>query len=183
MFRTTRPLPSPGPSGLLPSALLRRVPALLLLAALLTATLAACDAEEPSGSPTVDGPATTATPTPVPADAPSGGEARPGSDPSETGTTPSDGALADEAVPGGIEAVARKLLADELEVDEADLRLVSSEAMGWSDASLGCPQEGMAYAQVLTSGYKLIFDHAGTSYAVHTNIDGTNAVVCRDDSA
>ena len=96
--------------------------------------------------------------------------------------TPSDGALANETVPSGVEAAARKLLADELEVDEGALRLVSSEGMGWSDASLGCPQEGMAYAQVLTPGYKLIFDHAGTSYAVHTNIDGTNAVVCRDDS-
>ena len=159
----------------------KRIAILVLVLALPLAFLA-CDAGEPSGPPSADRAASTPTPTPVPADAPSGGEAPVGSGPSETGTTPSDGALADEAVPGGIEAAARKLLADELEVGEEDLRLVSSEGMGWSDASLGCPQEGMAYAQVLTSGYKLIFDHAGTSYAVHTNIDGTNAVVCRDDS-
>ena len=159
----------------------KRIAILVLVLALPLAFLA-CDAGEPSGPPSADRAASTPTPTPVPADAPSGGEAPVGSGPSETGTTPSDGALANETVPSGVEAAARKLLADELEVDEGALRLVSSEGMGWSDASLGCPQEGMAYAQVLTPGYKLTFDHAGTSYAVHTNIDGTNAVVCRDGS-
>ena len=130
------------------SMLLRRVP-ILLLAALLTASLTACGGDSPELN----------TPTPT-----------------ANQTVPG------EIETGGVEAAAQKLLADELEVDEGGLRLVSSEGMGWSDASLGCPQEGRAYAQVLTPGYKLIFDHAGTSYAVHTNIDGTNAVVCRDDS-
>ena len=87
---------------------------------------------------------------------------------------------ANEPVPGEIEAAARKLLADELEVDEGDFKLDSSEGMGWSDASLGCPQEGMAYAQVLTSGYKLVFDLGDTSYAVHTNSDGSHMVICQD---
>ena len=85
-----------------------------------------------------------------------------------------------ETVPGGIEAAARKLLADELEVDEGDFTLDSSEGMGWSDASLGCPKEGWTYAQVLTPGYKLIFDLGGTSYAVHTNSDGSHMVICGD---
>ena len=65
-----------------------------------------------------------------------------------------------------------------MEVDEGDFHLVSSEGMGWSDASLGCPQEDMFYAQVLTSGYKVVFDLADTSYAVHTNSDGSHMVVC-----
>ena len=67
----------------------------------------------------------------------------------------------DETVPGRIETAARKLLAEELEVDDGDFQLASSEAMGWSDASLGCPQEGMFYAQVLTSGYRLVFGSRG----------------------
>ena len=79
-----------------------------------------------------------------------------------------------------VEAAARKLLAYELEVDESGFKLDSSEGVGWSDASLGCPQEGMAYAQVITPGYKLIFDLAGTSYAVHTNSDGSHMVICED---
>jgi hypothetical protein len=85
---------------------------------------------------------------------------------------------ANEAVPAGIEAAARKLLADELGVDEGDFQLDGSEGMGWSDTSLGCPQEGFMYAQVLTSGYKLVFDHEGRSYAVHTNSDGSHMVIC-----
>ncbi len=87
---------------------------------------------------------------------------------------------ANETVPEEIETAARKLLANELEVDEGDFKLDSSEGMGWSDASLGCPKEGMAYAQVLTSGYKLIFDLAGTSHAVHTNSDGSHMLICGD---
>ena len=90
--------------------------------------------------------------------------------------TPAPAAI--EPVPEEVEAAARKLLADELETGEGDLRLDSSESVGWSDASLGCPQEGYAYAQVLTPGYKLVFDLAGASYAVHTNSDGSHTVIC-----
>ena len=85
---------------------------------------------------------------------------------------------ANETVPNEIEAAAQKLLADELGVDEGGFRLVNSERVGWPDASLGCPQEGYAYAQVLTPGYKLVFDYGGTSHAVHTNSDGSHMVNC-----
>ena len=87
---------------------------------------------------------------------------------------------AGETALGEIETAARKLLADELDVDEGDFRLDSSEGVGWSDASLGCPQGGYVYAQVLTPGYKLVFDLAGTSHAVHTNSDGSHMVICED---
>ena len=83
-----------------------------------------------------------------------------------------------EPVPSEIEAGARKLLADE--VGEGDFSLTSAEGVQWSDASLGCPEEGFMYAQVITPGYKLIFDLAGTSYPVHTNADGSHMVICRD---
>ncbi len=88
--------------------------------------------------------------------------------------------MTNNTIPGRIEAAARKLLADELEVAEGDLGLESSYAVWWSDASLGCPKPGESYAQVLTPGYRLVFDHAGTSYAVHTNSDASHMVICRD---
>ncbi len=165
MFRTTGTLPDPGSWGLTLPALLRRIPELILLAALLTASLAACGGndEEKAAAATATSPPAARSDTPAP-----------------QVNTPAP--TANETAPTGIETAARKVLADELGVDEGDFRLDSSEEMGWSDTSLGCPQEGMAYAQVITPGYKLIFDLAGTSYAVHTNIDGTNAVVCHDDS-
>ena len=65
-------------------------------------------------------------------------------------------------------------------MDARDLRLESSEGVGWSDTSLGCPQEGMGYAQVITPGYRLIFDVGGTSHTVHTNSDGSHMVICED---
>ena len=90
------------------------------------------------------------------------------------------GTAVNGTVPGGIEAAARKLLAEELEGAEGEFTLDRSEGMGWPDASLGCPKEGWAYAQVLTPGYRLIFERAGTSYAVHTNADGSHMVICGD---
>ena len=83
-----------------------------------------------------------------------------------------------ENVPGEIEAAARELLADGIIVHGEDFRLVSSERVQWSDTSLGCSQEGVAYAQVITPGYKLIFDLTGNSYAVHSNSDGSHMVIC-----
>ena len=81
-------------------------------------------------------------------------------------------------MPSEIETEARKLLADQ--VGEGDFTLTSSEGMQWSDASLGCPREGFGYAQVITPGYKLIFELEGVSYPVHTNADGSHMVICRD---
>ena len=86
-----------------------------------------------------------------------------GVDDEEKGRPPAPVPSANEMVSGEIEAAARKLLADELEVDAGSFRLGSSESVQWSDASLGCPQEGMMYAQVITPGYKLVFGHAGVS--------------------
>ncbi len=86
---------------------------------------------------------------------------------------------ASETVLGDLETAARKLLADELGVDERGLRLDSSEGVGWSDAILECAQEGYTYAQVIIPVYKLVFGFGGTSYAVHTNSDGSHIVFCR----
>ena len=81
-------------------------------------------------------------------------------------------------VPAEVERAARQLLAGELDADEGDLKLESSERVEWSDASLGCPREDEAYAQVITPGYRLVFAVAGTSHAVHTNADGSRLVTC-----
>ena len=90
------------------------------------------------------------------------------------------GTPASEAVSEDIESAARKLLADELDVAEGGFKLASSEKIEWPDASLGCPQEGYAYAQVVTPGYKLVFEYADSSYPVHTNSDGSHMVICGD---
>ena len=74
---------------------------------------------------------------------------------------------------------AAEFLARELGVAIADLEVVSVTAMIWSDASLGCPQPSMMYAQLITPGYLVVVQGSGeTEYKVHTNENGSSAVVC-----
>ena len=87
----------------------------------------------------------------------------------------------DVTAPAGIETAARAFLANETGEDEAAFTLISAESVDWPDASLGCPQEGFAYAQVITPGHKLIFTLGATSYPVHTNADGSSLILCEDN--
>jgi hypothetical protein len=84
--------------------------------------------------------------------------------------------LQDEAV-----ALARAALGRELGIDPGapltDLELVRAEPVDWPDASLGCPEKGMAYAQVVTPGWRLTFRARGRDWRVHAG--GRRAVVCR----
>jgi len=73
---------------------------------------------------------------------------------------------------------ARAYLAKLLSVDEETIVLGSYETANWPDASLGCPQEGQAYAQVATAGYSIVFSVANRDYEVHTNADGSGAILC-----
>ncbi|MCY4114549.1 MAG: hypothetical protein OXG33_11530 [Chloroflexi bacterium] len=95
--------------------------------------------------------------------------------------TPTDNEPTTGEAPSEIEVAARRLLAEE--VGEGDYTLTSSEAVDWSDASLGCPKEGFGYAQVITPGYKLVFNLAGASHAVHSNADGSHMLFCPDAPA
>lgn len=139
--------------------------ALTLAAALVL--LAACgdDAESP---------ATAAVPAAPDAPAPA-----PTPEPAAPSVTP-EVAEGPAGAPEAVKAAARALLAKELGAAETAFALDSASGVTWSDASLGCPQEGFAYAQVLTPGYKLLFSHQGTAYPVHTNNDGSHAVICKD---
>ena len=86
---------------------------------------------------------------------------------------------AGDAAPEPARRRAVEFLAGELGVAAAGLEVVSATAMTWPDASLGCPQEGMMYAQVLTPGYLVVIrDADGAEHSVHTNEDGSSAIVC-----
>jgi hypothetical protein len=66
-----------------------------------------------------------------------------------------------------------------LTVPAAQLRVEQVEQREWRDASLGCPQPGMMYAQVITPGYLVIVAGAGRRLEYHTNTRG-QAVLCRE---
>ncbi|MFQ5944837.1 MAG: hypothetical protein ACE5NC_01120 [Anaerolineae bacterium] len=79
---------------------------------------------------------------------------------------------------GDAAAAARSFLAETLGVEESDLRLLSTEDVLWNDTSLGCPEPGKVYLQVITPGYRFTFQHGAERFEVHTNLDGTQTVTC-----
>lgn len=58
-------------------------------------------------------------------------------------------------------------LASRLGVDPSTIEVVSVEEVDWPDASIGCPQPGMSYAQVLVNGSRIVLRADGTEYAYH----------------
>lgn len=73
--------------------------------------------------------------------------------------------------------LARADLAAELDVDADAIEVTDVEAVQWSDTSLGCPQPGMMYAQVITPGYRMTLEVDGQEYIFHTD-GGERAVRC-----
>ena len=66
---------------------------------------------------------------------------------------------------------ARNDLATKLGIRVDDITISSAQAVTWPDSSLGCPQEGMAYTQVLTPGYLILLETGGKTYEYHASRD------------
>jgi hypothetical protein len=77
--------------------------------------------------------------------------------------------LAPNAASVPIVVVARQRLAQELGIGADAISVVGVEAVEWSDSSLGCPKPDMNYLQVITPGYKIMFEAQGTRYEYHTD--------------
>lgn len=107
------------------------------------------------------------TPTPVP--------------PERTSPLPNPDVSPVETPSGAAEqvlAAARTRLAEELGVDPSQVEIASVQSVQWSDTSLGCPEPGMAYAQVITPGYRIVLEVDGTAYEVHTDRTARAVVIC-----
>ena len=52
----------------------------------------------------------------------------------------------------------------------------------WNDSSLGCPQPGFQYLQVITSGWVIVVEAGGESFEYHTNQSGSAVVLCQKGS-
>jgi hypothetical protein len=62
-------------------------------------------------------------------------------------------------------------LARRLSIPANDIVLMEATSVTWPDSSLGCPQEGMFYTQVLTDGYLIRLEANGKIYEYHANRD------------
>jgi len=70
-------------------------------------------------------------------------------------------------------ASAKTRLAAHLSITEDSIRVVSAEAVDWSDACIGIHEPGQMCAQVITPGYTIMVDVDGQSYELHTNTSGS----------
>ncbi|MFQ5854746.1 MAG: hypothetical protein ACE5LU_03765 [Anaerolineae bacterium] len=77
---------------------------------------------------------------------------------------------------------ARRDLASRANVEVEAVQVVEFEAVEWSDSSLGCPEPGKMYLQVITPGYRVVLQAAGQTYEYHTS-RGNRAVLCQKGSS
>jgi hypothetical protein len=86
-----------------------------------------------------------------------------------------------QPIPGSEESLAAAIadLSKQTGILPGEVVLVSIEAVDWSDTSLGCPQEGFMYAQVITAGYIIVLEARGQQYQYHTD-QAANVVLCQE---
>ena len=107
-----------------------------------------------------------------------------------TTTAPSSGSVATTttttepltnttAEPNGVVQVPGSLLSGVIEdaasrqsVGVATVTVLSGQPVDWSDGSLGCPEPGKSYVQVLTPGYLVMIDAGGVTLEYHLNQQG-----------
>ncbi len=73
-------------------------------------------------------------------------------------------------------AQARAQLAAKLGITAATAELVQAQPVDWPDSSLGCPQPGYMYSQIVTPGYLIILSANGKQYEFHG--DRTRVSLC-----
>ncbi len=74
--------------------------------------------------------------------------------------------------------LAKESLARKFKISGDQIHLASIQAITWPDSSLGCPQTGFVYEQVLTPGFQMLFEAGGQSYSYHTDA-ASRVILCR----
>ncbi len=99
-----------------------------------------------------------------------------GTDATTTTTEPTTSTTSE---PGGVVQVPESMLS--LVIEDAASRqnvgvvavtVVSGQPVDWSDGSLGCPEPGKSYTQVLTPGFLVLVDAGGVTLEYHLNQQG-----------
>ncbi len=100
-----------------------------------------------------------------------GASPTPGS-PQETPSGSSKGSNLPADVPSGAEEPVRLAVQDLSRltgVPEDQIQVQRIEELEWPDASLGCPAPGKMYAQIITSGYRILLTAQGKTYEYHSD--------------
>jgi len=73
--------------------------------------------------------------------------------------------------------IARRVVADFLSLPLSEVTLVFLESKDFGDPSLGCPEPGMSYPQVITPGHRVVVEAEGRRFDVR--VSGTSGKICR----
>lgn len=92
--------------------------------------------------------------------------------PARPAATPTPGGVTMPATVEALVARAKADLAARLGLSEAEIRVVEAQAVTWPDSSLGCPEPGRMYLQVLTPGYRIVLEAGGRRYTYHAGREG-----------
>lgn len=79
---------------------------------------------------------------------------------------------------GAVEA-ALKDAAAHLGTDAANLRVEQVEARQWNDSSLGCPQPGELYSQIVTPGFLIVISSTTKQLEYHSDARA-RVVLCKE---
>ncbi len=88
----------------------------------------------------------------------------PSEEPPAQGAPPVAGQRA--ATPDAVQTAVADL-AERLGVDPATITVLSVDDVTWSDSSLGCPEPGRAYSQVVTPGQRIRLEADGAIFEYH----------------
>jgi hypothetical protein len=107
--------------------------------------------------------------------------AQPGSDEENpvSGQNENRPAVTDNPATPALEEFALRITSEHLSVPVGELEIVSLEPIDWRDSSLGCPQPGRDYMQVITPGHLALVRQASAIYRVHM-ADG-RGFICEND--
>lgn len=64
-------------------------------------------------------------------------------------------------------------------ISMSQIQVVEATEVEWPNSSLGCPQPGMSYLEVITPGYRIALEANGTQYEYHSN-KSTLIVFCEN---
>lgn len=81
-------------------------------------------------------------------------------------------ALLPHGLPAEMLAALRADAARQGGIAEAEVRLASVQPVTWPDASIGCPQPGMLYAQMLVPGWRVTLQAGERRYDYHAARSG-----------
>lgn len=73
--------------------------------------------------------------------------------------------------------------ADRAGVPVGEVEVVSIESQDFNDASLGCPEAGKLYAQVITPGFRVVVSADGDEYDYRVGQDSLEFTRCHDGDA